>query len=61
MNVDTKVDLVPIWLQDKISQDYGENFLLNLINLSKNFKNSIWEEKVKANPNLHDFFKNRID
>ena len=42
MNVDTKLQLVPLWLQDKISQDYGENFLLNITKLSKKFKGSIW-------------------
>lgn len=42
MNVDTKMDFIPLWLQDKISQDFGEQFFQNIMKLSKTFKNSKW-------------------
>ena len=60
MNVDTKIQLIPLWLQDKISQDYGENFLKNLIKLSKKFKGSLWEKNVEENPHLFNFYKTKI-
>ena len=61
MNVDTKLNFIPMWIQDKISQDFGEEFFENIIRLSKNFKNSQWEKNTTANPELFLFFKNAID
>ncbi len=61
MNVDTKMNFIPMWLQDKISQDFGEQFFENIIRLSKKFKGSQWEKSTQANPELFLFFKNAID
>ena len=43
MNVDIRVSFIPMWIQDMISQDYGEKFFSNIVEISKNFKGSKWE------------------
>lgn len=42
MNADTKMDFIPMWIQDMISQDFGEQFFENIVKISKKFKNSQW-------------------
>lgn len=42
MNVDIKLNFIPLWIQDKLSQDFGEQFFENIMKLSKKFKNSQW-------------------
>lgn len=42
MNVDIKLDFLPMWIQDKVSQDFGEEFLANIIAVCKKFKGSQW-------------------
>ena len=37
MNVDTKMDFIPIWLQDKISQDFGNQFYTSILKQTKGF------------------------
>jgi hypothetical protein len=61
MNVDTKMDFIPMWIQDKIAQDFGHDFFKNIVNISKKFHNSQWEKNTQANPDLFLFFKNAID
>ena len=61
MNVDIKLSFIPMWIQDKVSQEYGQTFFSNLISLSKKFKGSKWEKNVDKNPHLFNFFKNAID
>ena len=57
MNVDSKINIVPMWMMDMLSQDYGSNFLKNIIKISESFKGSEWEENVKKNPELYNFLK----
>lgn len=61
MNADTKIDFIPMWIQDKISQDFGEQFFENIMKISRRFKNSQWEKNTQANPDCYLFFKNAID
>jgi hypothetical protein len=61
MNIDTKMDFIPMWIQDKIAQDFGEKFFTNIVAVSKKFKNSQWERNTNANPDLFLFFKNAIE
>jgi hypothetical protein len=37
MNVDTGIQLIPLWLQDKISQEYGEGFWKGVMKIAKKF------------------------
>ena len=50
MNVDIGLNFLPLWILNKISQDFGEQFFSNLIEQSKSFKGSKWEENVNKNP-----------
>lgn len=50
MNVDVKLDFLPMWIQDKVSQDFGEEFLANIIAVCKKFKGSQWEKNTNENP-----------
>lgn len=61
MNVDTKLDFLPMWIQDKISEDFGNDFFKNILKLSKKYKGSEWERNVEKNPALFNFFKNAVD
>lgn len=60
MNVDIKLHFIPMWIQDKFTEDFGEDFFNNLIEISKKFKNSEWEENVKKNPVLFNFFHDAL-
>lgn len=61
MNIDTKMDFLPMWAMDKVCQDFGNEFFENIMKLSKNFKGSQWEKNVEKNPDLFNFFKKVID
>ena len=61
MNVDIKLNFIPLFIQDKISQDYGEDFFKNIVEISKKFKGSKWEANVKENPALFNFFKTSLE
>lgn len=50
MNVDAKMDFLPMWILDKVSEDFGHDFLKNIVKVSKKFKGSKWEENVQKNP-----------
>ena len=50
MNVDTKMNFIPMWLQDKVSQDFGEQFFENILKLSRKFKGSLWERNIHNKP-----------
>lgn len=61
MNVDVKLNFLPLWVQDKISEDFGQDFLKNILEASKKFKGSEWEKNVQKDPRLFNFFKNAVD
>jgi hypothetical protein len=46
MNVDTKMNFIPMWIQDKIAQDFGQDFFKNIINISSKFHHSQWEKNT---------------
>lgn len=60
MNVDTKMDFIPIWLQDKISQDFGNQFYNSVLKQTKGFEGSEWQRNVQKNPALFNFFQKGI-
>ena len=57
MNVDSKINMVPIWVVEMLSLDYELNLLKKIIKISESFKGSEWEENVKKNPELYNFLK----
>lgn len=61
MNVDTKMNFIPLWIQDKVSQDFGEQFFENILKLSRKFKGSLWERNTDKQPELFLFFKTAVD
>ena len=61
MNIDTKMNFLPDWLVDKVSSDFGYEFLINIMKLSKNFKGSQWETNMRKDPSFFDFFKGVTD
>ena len=61
MNVDIKLHFIPVWIQDKVSEDYGEQFFGNIMRISKNFEGSKWEKSTKENPELFNFFKGSLE
>ena len=50
-----------MWILEKVAEDFGQDFLKNVLKVSKKFKGSKWEENVKKNPHLFNFFKGAID
>lgn len=61
MNVNPRLDFLPMWLLEKVSVQFGQDFLTNVLKTSGKFKNSQWEQNVKKNPHLFNFFKEAID
>ena len=60
MNLDMKLDIVPIWLMEKIVIQFGNEYFLNVIEISKKFKGSKWEKSVEKNPHLFNFFNKAL-
>lgn len=61
MNVNPRLDFLPMWLMEKVSGDFGQDFLKNVLKMSSRFKGSKWEENVQKNPHLFNFFKDAIE
>lgn len=57
LNVDSKMDFLPMFIIDKISGDFGKDFFKNIVRISKEFKGSEWEKNVEKEPELFNFFK----
>jgi hypothetical protein len=42
MNIDMQLNFLPMFILDKACQTFGEEFFLNIMKVSKNFKDSLW-------------------
>ena len=37
INIDSKVNFIPMWIMDRMSQDYGHNLLKNMTRVVEKF------------------------
>lgn len=43
MNVDPKMDFLPNWILEKISVQFAQDFLSNVLKVSSKYRGSKWE------------------
>ena len=60
-NVDFGFNFLPFFLKEFIVKKFGKELVEKTIETGKQFKGSIWEKKVQANPDLFALFKSELD
>lgn len=60
INIDMKLNFIPLSILDYACQTFGQEFFINLMKVSKKFQGSLWEERIRQNPDTYNFFKSII-
>ena len=57
MNIDMKVNFVPLWIMEMVCKKFCCDFLQEVVKVSGTFKGSKWDEKVQRHPDTFNFFR----
>ena len=60
-NIDMKLNLIPLAILELVAKAFCRDFLENVMECSRNFAGSKWEQKAKKHPASFDFFRSKID
>ncbi len=52
---------LPLFILQKSARIFTFDYFNNIVKNAKNYKGSLFEQKVNANPSLYDFFQSKVD
>lgn len=58
---DFKLSFLPLAILKMSARIFAIKYFNSIVEKAKSFKGSIWEEKVNKNPEMYNFFQEKID
>jgi len=58
---DFKLTFLPLFILLKSAKIFTYDYFMNIVKLAKNYSGSEWEDRVRKNPMMYDFFQTKID
>jgi hypothetical protein len=56
-----KLTFLPLFILQKSARIFTFDFFKNIVKNAKNYKGSLFEQKVNADPSLYIFFQSKVD
>ena len=60
-NVDFGMNFLPFFMKEYVVVRFAKDLLVSIEETSKKFKGSLWEDRIREDPDCFTFFKNEVD
>ena len=58
--VDMHMNLIPQFIVKASALKFGYDYFYNILKINSRFSGSPWEEKMKKNPSVYEYFINKV-